>query len=48
MGRKEDEEVPMMAAILTYFGYAVLMLYGYLRDFFGHLLRPEKSKTKPV
>lgn len=48
MGHKEDEEVPMMVAITTYFGYAVLMLFGYLRDFFGRLLRPEKSRTKPV
>uniref|UniRef100_A0A3Q2I622 serine C-palmitoyltransferase n=2 Tax=Equus caballus TaxID=9796 RepID=A0A3Q2I622_HORSE len=31
------EETPMLVAVLTYVGYGVLTLFGYLRDFLRHL-----------
>lgn len=45
--------VPYLAALSTYFGYAVLIVYGHLRDFFGrtlrlrHLLPSTLSPTPP-
>ncbi|KAF6133109.1 serine palmitoyltransferase long chain base subunit 2 [Phyllostomus discolor] len=30
------EETPMLVAVLTYVGYGVLTLFGYLRDFLRH------------
>ena len=44
----QDEAIPFFVAVMTYFGYAVLMLFGYLRDFFGHIFKPEKYKAPPV
>lgn len=32
--RETFEETPMLVAVLTYMGYGVLTLFGYLRDFF--------------
>ena len=46
--KKEDDAIPQLVALLTYFGYALLMLFGYLRDFFGHIFKPEKYKAPKV
>lgn len=48
MLQREENSVPFFTAIMTYFGYAVLMLYGYMRDFFGHIFLPEKYKAPVV
>ena len=40
LGRKtnceEFEEPPMRIVVMTYIAYAILMLFGYLRDFMRH------------
>jgi hypothetical protein len=48
MGHQDEEIIPPVVAVLTYFAYAVLMLFGYLRDFFGHIFKPEKYKAPVV
>ncbi|XP_071403068.1 serine palmitoyltransferase 2-like, partial [Centroberyx affinis] len=30
------EETPMLVAVLTYMGYGILTVFGYLRDFLRH------------
>lgn len=30
------EETPMLVAVLTYVGYGILTIFGYLRDFLRH------------
>lgn len=30
------EETPMLVAVLTYMGYGILTIFGYLRDFLRH------------
>jgi serine palmitoyltransferase len=50
MGAKthdEDEAIPPMVAPLTYFVYGLLAVFGYVRDFFGHIFKPEKYRTTP-
>ena len=39
---EEKEPCPLLHAILTYFGYAVLVLVGYIND----IVRPRISKEK--
>ena len=41
---EEFEETPLMVAVLTYIGYFVLVVFGYLRDFMRNY-GIEKSKT---
>ena len=41
---EEFEETPLMVAVLTYIGYFVLVVFGYLRDFMRKY-GIEKSKT---
>lgn len=36
-GHDEDPEIGFVVAVLTYYSYAVLILFGHLRDFFGKL-----------
>lgn len=30
------EETPLLVAVLTYMGYGILTIFGYLRDFLRH------------
>lgn len=41
---EEFEETPLMVAVLTYIGYFVLVVFGYIRDFMRNY-GIEKSKT---
>jgi serine palmitoyltransferase len=41
---EEFEETPIIVAVLTYIGYFVLVVFGYLRDFMRNY-GIEKSKT---
>ena len=40
MSYERGEEIPItwFAAITTYFGYAVLIMFGHIRDFFGRYI----------
>lgn len=33
MSEETFEQPPLIVAVLTYFGYAILVLFGYFRDF---------------
>lgn len=41
---EEFEETPLLVAVLTYIGYFVLVVFGYLRDFMRNY-GIERSKT---
>jgi len=42
--REEEEYAPLYVFLTTYFGYAVLIIFGHIRDFFGKRFRPENYK----
>jgi len=51
MGHHEAPRIPLFTAIGTYFGYALLMLVGHVRDFISKLERvykPRKSSTQSI
>eukprot|EP00505_MAST-04D_sp_SCG-Rhode-Island_P003926 Stramenopile-MAST_4_protein_3926 len=37
--RRHEPDIPVFIAVTTYFGYAMLTLFGKIRDFFGALFR---------
>ena len=37
-GTREEHVIPMFVALTTYFGYAILTIFGRLRDLFGRSL----------
>jgi len=38
--------IPLFAAFTTYLGYAILIIIGHVRDFFGYIFKPDKYRPK--
>lgn len=44
----EPPRIPLLTAIGTYFGYALLMLVGHVRDFLSKLIHPTRSHQQSL
>ena len=42
----EDPEIGLVCAVLTYYSYAVLILFGHIRDFVGRLTGMSRYKEE--
>lgn len=39
---EEDADTPYYVYLLTYFGYAVLIVFAHMRDFVGKITKPQQ------